>query len=525
MVAFLMSSTICLVVFYLFYICILSRHNSFIQNRIYLLGSLLLSFIIPILEIPTSQKSVEIPIIYNTTQTLSEVVVYAEKASPLLNPYTTSLLAIYLLGFLIMGVKLTYKWVSIRQLLFDKDRRLKYYKGAWVIDTNGQLPTFSYMEYIFFDNSVPMNEADKNRILDHELAHSKQGHTYDLLLVEFLKVLFWFNPLIYMYSQKLEEVHEYLADDKAIQDGDVTTYSQLLARMALRNFSIGFARHFSKIKTLKRIKMMQLPKKKYTAWRLGLSVPLIAFMITVFSCERVTEMDQMIEVDNNATLQVPTGDFNINVSAAPDPDAKDYMSFSNGTMEAKAGKYLIVGTNLDTKEKKSVATSFITRLRQNPNSFQIAEIKESEIVLEPEFLEEKVYELGELDELPSSIKMEDVIEVPVKAQPKSDGIYDSFALEVQPEPVGGLSSFYSYVGSNIEYPQSAKNMGLEGKVFLVFVIDTDGSINNVEVLKGVSEEIDREAIRVVENAPNWKPGEQNGGPVKVRMRLPITFKL
>jgi len=523
MAAFLMSSTICLVVFYLFYICILSRHNSFIQNRIYLLGSLILSFVIPILEIPTSQKSAEIPILYNTTQTLSEVVIYAEKASPFLNPYTTALLAVYLIGFLIMGIKLTYKWVSIRQLLFDKDRRLKYYKGAWVIDTNGQLPTFSYMEYIFFDNSVPMDIADKYRILDHELAHSKQGHTYDLLLVEFLKVLLWFNPLIYMYSHKLEEVHEFLADDKAIQDGDVTTYSQLLARMALRNFSIGFARHFSKIKTLKRIKMMQLPKKKYSAWRILFALPLIAFMITVFSCERVTEMDQVIEVDTNASLQVPTGDFNINVSPAPDPEAKDFMSFKNGTMEAKAGKYLVVGTNLDTKEKTSMATSFVERLRQNPNSFQVSEIQENVIT------EEKVYELGELDELPSSIKMGDVIEVPIaitqQAKPNSDGIYDSFALEEQPEPVGGLSTFYRYIGSTIQYPQSARSKGLEGKVFVVFVIDTDGSIGNVEVLKGVSEDIDREALRVVESAPNWKPGYQQGVPVKVRMRLPITFKL
>lgn len=521
MVAFLMSSTICLVVFYLFYICILSRHNSFQQNRIYLLGSLLLSFIIPVLEIPTTQKGGDLPIFVSTTQTLSEVVIYAENASPLLNPYTTAMLAIYLIGFMIMGIKLTYRWVSIRQLLFDKDRRLRFYKGAWVIETNGQLPTFSYMEYIFFDNSVPMDEADKNRILDHELAHSKQGHTYDLLLVEFLKVLLWFNPLIYMYSHKIEEVHEYLADDKATQDGDINTYSQLLAKMALRNFSIGFARHFSKIKTLKRIKMMQLPKKKYAAWRIVFALPLIAFMVTVFSCERVNEMDQIIEVEDNAILKVPTGDFNINVSTAPDPDAKDFMTFKNGTMEAKAGKFLVVGTNLDTKEKNALATSFVERLRQNPNSFQMTEIEEMEIV------DEKVYEIHELDEKPMPSEMPNTIEVPVTQKPTvdSDGVYDTFALEVQPEPVGGLSAFYDYVGSNIQYPETSRSQGLEGKVFVVFVIDTDGSIGDVEILKGVSEDIDSEAIRVLENAPNWKPGEQKGGPVKVRMRLPITFKL
>lgn len=262
--------------------------------------------------------------------------------------------------------------------------------------------------------------------------------------------------------------------------------------------------------------MMQLPKKKYAAWRIVFALPLIAFMVTVFSCERVNEMDQIVEVEDNAVLQVPTGDFNINVSTAPEPEAKDFMMFKNGTMEAKAGKYLVVGTNLDTKEKNALATSFVERLRQNPDSFQMIEVKDG-----------KVYELGEVTEMPSSMEMPKYIEVPVKqqAKPNSDGIYDSFRLEVQPEPEGGLSSFYNYVGTNIQYPQAARGQGLEGKVFLVFIIDTDGSIGNVEVLKGVSEDIDREAIRVVENAPNWKPGMQNDAPVKVRMRLPITFKL
>ena len=125
--------------------------------------------------------------------------------------------------------------------------------------------------------------------------------------------------------------------------------------------------------------------------------------------------------------------------------------------------------------------------------------------------------------------MESVIEVPLtitkESKANSGEIYDPFALEVQPEPVGGLASFYSYVGSNIKYPEQARNKGLEGKVFVMFVIDTDGSIGDVEILKGVSPDIDQEAIRVLQNAPNWKAGMQNDAPVKVRMRLPITFKL
>ncbi|MFZ6666337.1 energy transducer TonB [Peijinzhouia sedimentorum] len=137
--------------------------------------------------------------------------------------------------------------------------------------------------------------------------------------------------------------------------------------------------------------------------------------------------------------------------------------------------------------------------------------QEIEIELDIEFTEEKVIE-------------QQVFEVEEEEE-EIDEIFDSFALEVQPEPEGGLSAFYDYVSKNMKYPASARRMGIEGKVFLVFIIDTDGSISNVEVLKGISADCDAEAVRVVSGAPKWKPGKQRGRAVKVRMRLPITFQL
>lgn len=98
-------------------------------------------------------------------------------------------------------------------------------------------------------------------------------------------------------------------------------------------------------------------------------------------------------------------------------------------------------------------------------------------------------------------------------------------VEAQPEFKGGLDAFRRYIMNEIKYPLKARQAGLEGRVDVQFVVDKDGSLSDVHAIKGISPELDREAERVLQNAPAFKPGTQNGKPVRVRMVVPIVFKL
>jgi TonB family protein len=98
-------------------------------------------------------------------------------------------------------------------------------------------------------------------------------------------------------------------------------------------------------------------------------------------------------------------------------------------------------------------------------------------------------------------------------------------VDVQPEPIGGIPAFFEYVANNLKYPEEAKNAGVEGKVFIEYVVTKDGTIANVKCIRGISESCNSEAIRVIRNSPAWKPGKHEGKNVNVRMILPITFKL
>lgn len=98
-------------------------------------------------------------------------------------------------------------------------------------------------------------------------------------------------------------------------------------------------------------------------------------------------------------------------------------------------------------------------------------------------------------------------------------------VEVDPEFPGGLEALYKYLAENIKYPVMAKNNKVEGRVYITFVIEKDGNVSDAKVLRSVNEELDAEALRVINAMPKWKPGMQQGVPVRVQYNIPITFKL
>lgn len=146
-----------------------------------------------------------------------------------------------------------------------------------------------------------------------------------------------------------------------------------------------------------------------------------------------------------------------------------------------------------------------------------------------------------IEEIPDEVEIEEEIEVnfdvdvqeetvikevEIKDAPveeKADEIFD--VVETMPSPPGGMEGWNEYLSKNLKYPTQARRMGIEGTVYVVFVVNTDGSIQDVEILRGIGGGADEEAVRVVRNAPKWEPGKQRGRPVRVKMRLPIRFKL
>jgi len=154
----------------------------------------------------------------------------------------------------------------------------------------------------------------------------------------------------------------------------------------------------------------------------------------------------------------------------------------------------------------------------------------------PKIQQPQIIEVPDEEEIKEEIKVEfdaeitedtkvEAITIVEVEQPKEDVDEIFFIVEETAAPIGGMQAFYDYVGKKLKYPAQARRMNVEGKVFVEFVVNRDGSIVDVKAIKGIGAGCDEEAVRVIQSAPAWKPGKQRGKPVRQRMVLPITFKL
>lgn len=117
----------------------------------------------------------------------------------------------------------------------------------------------------------------------------------------------------------------------------------------------------------------------------------------------------------------------------------------------------------------------------------------------------------------------EVVEMQEEEEQREREIF--YIVESMPEFPGGEEALYNYLSANLRYPTVAREAGITGKVFVAFVVEPDGSVSNIKVLRGIGGGCDEEAIRVVENMPRWVPGKQRGKPVRVHFNLPIKFTL
>jgi protein TonB len=157
---------------------------------------------------------------------------------------------------------------------------------------------------------------------------------------------------------------------------------------------------------------------------------------------------------------------------------------------------------------------------------------------QPKIVQPKIIEIPDEEEIMEDIEIDldvemtedQVIDQPVfkemEMEVQEEKVDEIFTIvEQQPEPVGGIRAFYDYVSQNLKYPKTAQRSNIQGRVYIEFVVEKDGRLTDIKVIKGIGGGCDEEASRIIGEAPSWKPGKQRGRPVRVKMVMPILFRL
>ena len=237
---YLLKSTLILLVLYGYYRLFLHRETWLQFNRFFLLGAVVLSMILPFIELPV-QTGLTVPPIFQTEpvviESTSEYTLSEGRA------YGWMLIArvIYLSGlFMALGLML-YRFGRLFMFIWqaETENRVQKMKGYTQILTQGKVPTSSFFRYLLWDNTLTLSSGEEAQVRAHEQCHIRQAHSLDLLFMECVLVVFWFHPLLYLVRKDLLRTHEFLADRAAINREDIPAYSQLILKQLLgMNFSL-----------------------------------------------------------------------------------------------------------------------------------------------------------------------------------------------------------------------------------------------------------------------------------------------
>lgn len=191
----------------------------------------------------------------------------------------------------------------------------------------------------------------------------------------------------------------------------------------------------------------------------------------------------------------------------------EYRSYDKQEYEAFARTVEVMDEEMEiTKQEQpkpqvQAPKPQVTQIQVVEDDTEVEDIDINAEVDQDEVIEEYVYEAPEIEE-------EEIVEEEV-----------FLSVEENPEFPGGTAKLLEYVQKNLKYPMMARESDIQGRVFVGFVVEKDGSISNVRVLRGIGGGCDEEAVRVVQTLPKFKPGKQRGNPVRVQYTLPIVFKL
>ena len=296
---FLIKSTLSISLLYLAFQVLMRKEAAFKLNRMILIFTVVISVIIPFLYLPQPIQPVgqlklepifqsiafsEEPIQANITPELIQPSASIPKTNqPITVSFKSVLLYIYLSGILISILMLIYSIGSVF-MLFRKARKIKM-EGIRLMIIADDIPAFSFGRSIL----ISQHDFDTNSeaIIIHEQSHIRLGHFYDLMLMELVKIIFWFNPLLYRIARDLREIHEFQADNYTLNKGiDATQYQLLIIQKGVGSKRFALANSFNHCQIKKRIIMMNKSKtSKAKYWKVATFLSIfIILSLSLIAC-------------------------------------------------------------------------------------------------------------------------------------------------------------------------------------------------------------------------------------------------
>ncbi|GAB3689335.1 M56 family metallopeptidase [Spirosoma flavus] len=482
----------------------LRRHTFLSLNRAYLLVSALLTLVLPLVKLPTQTVDV-LPV----PAGVIALPVYDVVAPVETGPDWEQI------GIIAYGIMAT---LLVLRLLLRTTRLLRFIHQSpqqrtddyvLVQPESNQVPTFSFFRYLILNS----DDRHTDSIIDHELVHIRQHHSTDVVSLALLRCLFWACPALWLIDKMLRQVHEFLAD-KAIDQP--TDYARFLVSYAFSAQPDTLVNGFFNPSLLKQ-RILMLHQRSTTRWALGKYVLVIPLALGLLSM--TTAREEIAAMINDVSDEQITVSGKVTSAA----DKKEIPGAI--VVVANTGKGIPTDVNgaykLQNVPKNAIlSVSFVGFTTMNIPV-------EGHTVIDVALSEENPNELPAMGATSVFKSIKPNPAMPARITPTTETINGKVYTSVE-EPAAfptGIPGLMQYVAHELRYPAKAKAAGVEGNVFVEFVVLPTGEIGTATIKKGIGSGCDEEALRIVRQMPRWLPAQQNGKPVATQFVLPIQFAL
>lgn len=496
MIHWIVFSTLATGLFYGLY-CLTFRRDRWLQlSRVYLIITLAFSLGYPLVKMPKMVEMSEFTMTYTLPLVSFEPSATSMGGqmvdSPNIIDWSWWLTTIYLIG---IGGTLLILLIQVGL------QTARLYRKPKIMYLDDETEPYSFFNHIIIGTRA-MSEEELRLVLAHESEHVRQRHTLDVLLMRLMCCVAWFNPFAWLMLYELRAVHEYQAD-AAVQTGKV--YLRLLYKQTT-GFGYGhITNNFNSINIKKRITMMKQTKSRFGAWKASAALPVAALLMMV-GCQNAPLASDTLDTPK---YNVPDGSYLVsdgnNVSYVDVfKDGHLVSRHLNGMVEIPLDKIGEMDILYDTS-----SFAIVDKAAEKHKEYKYVRVTRLKDMAESPDEVTDYYELCYSNDSTCQVARE----------------IDGESVSTLPVYRGGEEAMYKYISENLRYPEQAKSDGIAGKVHVSFVVETDGSVSDVKVLRGIGHGCDDEAVRVVKSMPRWTPATLFGKPVRVHYTIPFAFRL
>ncbi|MEP6646510.1 MAG: TonB family protein [Saprospiraceae bacterium] len=584
LLAYLFQVTLGLAIFYTFYNVALRKETLFQTNRVYLIATLLVSILLPLIRIYVLQLQHEdsdvSPSIIYVGSYLDTISITASSENKTIS-WESILLMAYIAGNFMLLLRMIREIMLIFKIK-NKGQLIVSAQHRFILSAEVKAP-FSFFRTMYLPADHQFGESELAEIMAHENAHIYEGHTVDVLLMEFACIFLWPSPMIYLYRKRLREVHEFLADAAVLKDTPWENYASFLIAQKTNTLQSRLTNQLIYSQLKNRLKMMTQQRSGFFARfkYLGL-IPILLVSLVIFSFrERPIGKSNSIPSEKtgynlykdglpvyavwDSLILMVTKDKKYFLNSIEIPFSKLEQSLNAGThggqnrrVYLNIDKTLTVGTLADLMqimEKLNLtmvlgaplghacnsgidSSSWASVVVKSGNTI----LKENEdYLIDPTTGKLKILNEAYLDpEKPINVSFHgdtlpatiiSAYKLPAQ-NPDSDLTKNdiepySFVEEMPHFPgENSIEAMYKFISNTIKYP-SVPNQNIEGTAIVQFVVEPDGSLSRIKVVRSPNQYITDEVMRMMNvmaaRPDKWVPGRHNGIAVPVSFSLPVKF--